>query len=571
MATFQFQTPQGNFEVEAPDQATAIKALQGMNQPKAPVDPSTNQPAGVPAFSPPGVSGYDPQTGEVQKYGQGGSAAMGAADATTLGFGDELASYLGSGLTGVPRKQVLSEMRGNAAKAQSDNPGSYLAGQIGGGLAQAAATGGAGFGMNAARAGGSLGRIAAGSALDSALYGGAYGSGSADGDMLDRLKGGGIGAGIGLAAGAAAPYAAAGLGKLAQTVRTPFASSPEREAAVQLLAQEGVPVTAGQRTGSNALRYAESELGGSKAAGMMDTQAEAFTNAAMRKAGGSGRATSDNMSRLKGQISQQFEDISARNSLKVDRGVLNDMNAANSEYMRVLPTEQRKIFGNLGDDIVQKFKAGKGVMSGQDYQTIRSRLSRMASNNAQRDPEFSQAIRGLREALDNGMDRSIKPQDAGAWAQLRKRYGNLKTLEKAAVGGGEDSALGLISPAKLRQAAASGNRGAYARGEGDFADLAKAGQAVMSKLPNSGTAARTAVRNVGIPSASAGLGGLLAGIPGAAAGAALPFAAGRALMTGPVQRYLGNQAAAGPANRVGEQLLAALLRDGGLQGLLGPR
>src|SRR6185312_8854968 len=131
------------------------------------VDPATNQPPGVPAFSPPGVEGYDPQTGEVSNpYSMGGSAAMGAADATTLGFGDELASYPASLLSGVPRQQVLSEMRGNANQAQSDNPGSYLAGQIGGGLGQAVATGGAGFGTMAARGGAGLGKVALGSAVD---------------------------------------------------------------------------------------------------------------------------------------------------------------------------------------------------------------------------------------------------------------------------------------------------------------------------------------------------------------------------------------------------------------------
>lgn len=529
----------------------------------ATIDQSSMQPPGVPEYQPPGVSGYDPKTGNVQQYSAPGSAAMGAADATTFGWGDELASYLGSGLSGVPRDQVLQEMRGGAQQAQSDNPGSYLAGQVGGGLAQGLATGGAGFGANAAaKTGSTLGQVALGSALDGSLYGGAYGAGSADGSLTDRLKGGGIGAAVGGVAGGAMPYITSAVGAGAKRLISPFASSPEREAAVKILAQEGVPVTAGQRTGSNALRYAESELGGSKAADMMTNQAEAFTNAAMQKAGGSGRATSDNMAALADNLGAQFKALSSRNALRADRQIAADMNAANQEYARVLPAEQKKIFGALGDNIVEKFKAGKGVISGNDYQTIRSRLSRMANNYRTNDPEFSGAIKGLRDALDNGMDRSIRPEDAGAWAALRKQYGNYKTLEKAAVGGGEDSAMGLISPAQLRVAAAAGNRGAYARGQGDFADLAKAGQAVMSKLPNSGTAARTAVRNIGIPGASAGLGFAVGNIPGALVGAALPKVAGMALMSKAGQKFLGNQVAAGAANPVSNALLAALMRDG---------
>jgi hypothetical protein len=229
MATFQFQTPQGTFEVDAPDQAAAIKAIQSMSGPSATEQADARAKAGIERAKAIMASG-GPKSDAVanvpeynpRNYGRAGSAAMGAADATTLGYGDELASYLGSAISGLPRKQVLSEMRGDAKKAQSDNPGSYLAGQIGGGLAQVAATGGAGFGTNAARAGGSLGRVALGSALDSALYGGAYGSGSAEGSISDRLKGGGVGALAGGALGGLAPVAISGILAAAKPLVSPL-------------------------------------------------------------------------------------------------------------------------------------------------------------------------------------------------------------------------------------------------------------------------------------------------------------------------------------------------------------
>lgn len=572
MPIFEIQGPDGaTYEVDAPDENAAVSGFQQAMGASAPrVDPATNQPAGVPEYVPPGVEGYDPQTGEVSNsYSRLGSAGMGAADATTFGWGDELASYLGSGLTGVPRAQVLREMRGDAEQAQADNPGSYLAGQIGGGLAQGVATGGAGFGTNAARGGASLGRIAAGSALDGVIYGGAYGAGSADGNGSDRLKEGLKGAITGGIIGGALPLAVAGANKVFRKAITPFATSPERSIAADFLTQEGVPLTAGQRTGSKGLRYAESELGGAKVADLMDHQAEAFTEAAMRRAGGSGRATSDNMTAMASRLGQGFDDISARNTLRIDQGVVSDMNAAAQEYARVLPADQKSIFLELGNDIAERFKAGGGSISGGDYQTIRSRLTRMAQNYRQRDGEFADAIRGLRNALDNGMDRSINPADAGVWQELRRQYGNMKTLEKAIGGaGGEDAAMGLISPARLRMAASSGNRGGFARGQGDFADLAKAGQAVMSSLPNSGTAARTAVRNLGSPLLAGG-GALAGGVPGLLAGLLAPKAAGHVLMSKPVQRYLANQAATTAGNPIREAIAAALLRGGAIPALEG--
>ena len=142
MATFQITGPDGKkYRVTGETPAGAMAALKkamgadaGLN---VSVDPATNQPPGVPAFVPPGVEGYDPQTGEVTpEFGKTRSAAYGAADTATFGFGDEMASYLGSAISGKPREQVLAEMRGLQEQAQSQNPKSYLAGQIAGGVAQ---------------------------------------------------------------------------------------------------------------------------------------------------------------------------------------------------------------------------------------------------------------------------------------------------------------------------------------------------------------------------------------------------------------------------------------------------
>lgn len=265
-----------------------MQADQSANPPVQ-VDPSTNQPPGVPEYQPPGVSGYDPQSGNVQQYSAPGSAAMGAADATTMGWGDELASYLGSALSdprhapseagfqGVPRDQILQEMRGGAQQAQSDNPGSYLAGQVGGGLAQGLATGGGGFGANAAQTGGSLARVALGSALDGSLFGGAYGAGSADGDLTDRLKGGAIGAGTGGLAGGALPYVVAGVSAAAKPLLTPIMSRlyPQQYA-------DSAIGTALSRSGRSADEIAQSLAAAQQDGQGMFTVADAMGNAGQR-------------------------------------------------------------------------------------------------------------------------------------------------------------------------------------------------------------------------------------------------------------------------------------------------
>ncbi|WP_292110064.1 hypothetical protein, partial [Mesorhizobium sp.] len=61
---------------------------------------------------------------------------------------------------------------------------------------------------------------------------------------------------------------------------------------------------------------------------------------------------------------------------------------------------------------------------------------------------------------------------------------------------------------------------------------------------------------------SAGVGGVVAGIPGMIAGMAVPRLAGSILMSRPGQAYLGNQVAAGSTDPVTNAVLAVLARQG---------
>jgi hypothetical protein len=189
---------------------------------------------------------------------------------------------------------------------------------------------------------------------------------------------------------------------------------------------------------------------------------------------------------------------------------------------------------------------GAAGISGDRYQATRSALTNRARSLQFTDPPQAQAYRDIRDALDSGMERSIaanNPEDAGEWAALRGQYGNYKSIEKAAGSAGAGAAEGILSPAQMRTALATGkNRGAYARGEGDLAPLTNAGNAILTNFPQSGTAARLlAARVIG-----GGLGGYYeGGYPGAAlgvlGGTVAPAIAARTLMSRPAQSLLANQ------------------------------
>ncbi|HEY0630160.1 MAG TPA: hypothetical protein VGD23_12615 [Sphingomicrobium sp.] len=200
MATFQITGPDGKkYRVTGDSPAGAMQALRKM----------VNTPAQQhPEFDGSNIPGYNPETGMVERqFSKGESGAYGAADMATFGFGDEIASWIGSFLPGVdkPQEQILSEMRGNQKAAQEQNPGSYLTGQVAGGVAQGLA---AGPGIMASAP--SLGGRVLGGMGTGGLMGGAYGVGSGEGTQ-DRVISGLTGAGTGAALGGAFPLVSTGV------------------------------------------------------------------------------------------------------------------------------------------------------------------------------------------------------------------------------------------------------------------------------------------------------------------------------------------------------------------------
>lgn len=345
-------------------------------------------------------------------------------------------------------------------------------------------------------------------------------------------------AAAGLAGGVATNVAT----NAARRAVTPLPVDPVRARMVQTLEDEGVTaLTAGQRTGSKPLQWAESTtqdmpFAGTRAAQMMTDQGEQFTAAALRRVGvDARRAETDVIDQAFRQIGQQFDDIAARNVMMVDDPLVQQVTGAAREYRQLVPPTMR---APVIDDIIADLRPG-AVIDGARYQAYRSRLDRMARGS--NDPQTANALREIRNALDDGMGRWVQPADQGAWQNVRGQYRDLLVIEKAAAGAGENAATGIISPSQLRNAAKTQNTRAYVRGQSDLGNLARAGEAVMKPLPQSGTAPRAAAQNVlSIIGGFAGHGA--AGAPGVIAGVAAPGMAGRALMSRPVQNYLANQA-----------------------------
>lgn len=349
-----------------------------------------------------------------------------------------------------------------------------------------------------------------------------------------------------VAAALVAPVAVGAAGRAI----TPFPASEARLAQADILANEGVDLTAAQRTGSKSLGYRESELGGPAAADFMERQGEQFTRAALQRAGiNADRATPEVMAEGRRAIGQKFDDLASRNNIIPDPQLRQDVvSSVNNYNSGVAESFRAPIVNEIANDIRQQATAGP--ISGTWYQRTASRIAERARSTS--DPDLRNALYDLRGDLDDAMERSIaatNPNDLGGWQQARSQYRNYLTLENAATGAGENAAMGLISPQKLRQATVqTQGRRNYVEGRGDFDELARAGNATMTPLPNSGTASRINARNLGGGALSllgagggASLGGTYGAVAGALAGAALPSAVGQAILSRPGRAYLSNQ------------------------------
>jgi hypothetical protein len=361
-------------------------------------------------------------------------------------------------------------------------------------------------------------------------------------------------AGLGIGAGMAVP-------RLVTPAPPP---SPTYAGMVAMLDREGVPLWAGQRTGSQAVKWLEAVAGDmplSSGAAQTRTQAgleglgaavtrRAFDPEALQRPSSTlGALPADAQLPQTRAMQKGAETLGdeytrlGQFGMPVDRQLTGDLRNVHTNYMdRALESQRatgardiEAIISNIRD----KFVAGNGVITGDNYQTIRSDLRRHAKATA--DPKLAEALRGIQSALDNAMQRNLSPADAMALRINNKRYANMKQLEPAVAAAGE-----VFTPAGLARTVRSGRASQASRGLGDLDELASAAATVMKTQPSSGTPQRLGwqnlfnVGNAISGGASYGMGSMF-GPAGAAIGLAVPHAAGRLAVSDIGQRYLANQ------------------------------
>lgn len=464
----------------------------------------------------------------------GAGASLGAAAARGLGFGSpeseqsaqqvmQMAAPMQSGQL---RERVAEDTGGYSEFLGETTPGRY-AGTVGEFLPGAAAFGG-GSAANLVRYG-----VVPGVASEAA---GQATEGTAS-EPFARA-----------AAAVAAPLAAGGIATAARRAVSPLGGriDPARRGAIDFLEQRGIDLTAGQRTGSQALARREGFAGQTRQ--VFDRQQEQFTAAAMRTAGSQQtRATPEALRETADNIGQMFEQSLRGVSIRATPALEGRLQAVATEYALQAPSAARTPRVDSMLDMVRTARQNNLPLDGRDVAMWRSALGRLStSSDAATREAATSAIRVIDTATTGALRSAGRRADVQTLQQAREYWRNFLAIQQAATRAGAES--GVLTPAALRGVVAQQGRSAYAQGRrGELGELVRYAAQVMRQPPTSGTAEN--LRALGAPTGIAASAGAAVGSsmgPGGAAigamvGGATPGLLRAAQATRPGQAYMANQ------------------------------
>ena len=130
-------------------------------------------------------------------------------------------------------------------------------------------------------------------------------------------------------------------------------------------------------------------------------------------------------------LGKQFDDTLQKTKVRVDNQFLDDLAEVESLAANELNPMEAKVISNKISEILEK--GSKGEIDGQAAYNIKKALDRIGNRNSN-DAYYA---RELKKRLMSALNRSMPQQEAEAFANLRKQYGNMLDLEGLAQNGVE--------------------------------------------------------------------------------------------------------------------------------------
>ena len=372
-----------------------------------------------------------------------------------------------------------------------------------------------------------------------------------------------IGAGM---VGGMTPSAAMAFGR---KVATPLKISnpPETQRLIGIAQNEGISLTPGTKSGSRPLQVAESVLSTLPFSSGPQRQVyaktrEQFNRAVLKKAGiDAPDASPQVLATAFKNIGEEFDDLVDQTpALQVTDKFEADIKAAKAEHAEYMEPDQQTVFNRYYADIEAAINAAKKVggtviIDPKNYKQIGTKLrTRIRTTN---NPELKESLGRLQNAFDDLLEANSSKQVRDQWSDTRNRYRNLLIVDTAAGGGTNATRVsGDIPFAGFKQAVDAADKGGFARGRGEYNDLARVGDLLAEKIPNSGTPERTFMQRIlsdagGTlvnPAVAYGAAGLTATVnaPLAIAGLATPKYVQKFINSPAGAKYILNQKYAGP-------------------------
>lgn len=299
--------------------------------------------------------------------------------------------------------------------------------------------------------------------------------------------------------------------------RNPIAPSipADRQAAYERLGEQGANknISVGELTGNTNRRYNET-VAGTRAQVMDENKLRDLTRAATRVYGEEGENFHEALNRGHARIGPGIEESAGKLKVRMDPELGDALVAIDAKTLKEgLNPDQVNRLRAVRDNIVENFgtvarkSKAKNAAELPDWTEVKGPAFQ---NLIAKDSILQGAIdeggrigfyaKKMKEALmDAAIRTSERPgtregvgdrQALADFRNYRRQYANMMAMEEGASAGGEQAARGLLTPASLRMIATNRDKSDYFLGRGDYAQLAKDANLLMTPLPNSGTTQR---------------------------------------------------------------------------------
>lgn len=297
----------------------------------------------------------------------------------------------------------------------------------------------------------------------------------------------------------------------------PASINPERLNLAQKAMARGIPITAGRISESGMTKVAESQGGRLPFSGAPahenEIQKAWNRNVAQTFGENADRVTREVMNRAKTRIGGDINRIEDSHNVAYSDAVVQKLADIETRAQSSLTAEEFSPVRRLLEGTMRNLMPGDQI-AGATYGSLFRKGSPLDAAAASKNANISHYASEIMDALRDGLQQSLSPEEAAAYRTARFQYKNMMTVRPLVT----KATGGDISPALLRgRVDVQFPNAAFETGTNPLDELAQIGQAFLKEPPSSFTTERSVVQRT-LEAAGRHAGGIFTG--GAATGAA---------------------------------------------------